>query len=116
MLLGRSMHRMRVIGDRLGDYVTHCLSPEVIGLVNTVHLAHRSPGPCGEKLGDYSHLGYGAQKHLLKVIFFLITILHHSITFFCSFIFIWMHLCRYCFIYIFPFFLTPLAWIFFKYI
>ena len=70
----------------------------------------------GEKLGDYSHLGYGAQKHLLKVIFFLITILHHSITFFCSFIFIWMHLCRYCFIYIFPFFLTPLAWIFFKYI
>jgi len=47
-------------GHRLGDYVTHCLSPEVIGLVNTVHLAHRSPGPCGEKLGDYSHLGYGA--------------------------------------------------------
>jgi len=50
MLLGRSMHRMRVIGDRLGDYVTHCLSPEVIGLVNTVHLAHRSPGPCAPEV------------------------------------------------------------------
>ena len=31
-------------GHRLGDVVTHCLSPLVIGLVNTVHLARGSPG------------------------------------------------------------------------